>query len=213
MDGGSAGAIGSANVGLMLAAARIQRREGKPMHELKTPRLHLRPIREGDASLYCRLYTDPEVMRHVAAPLSAEAAQRAFAAVLRKARQAAPPLRVWVLVERELRTEVGILAMIRDADAADSMELGTMLIAEGQGRGLAAEAQAALLARLFSDVPRLRMVWSRHAPANAAVVGLKLKLGFIRVESSGEEVRWQLTHERWLALRTETAVARAAEVG
>lgn len=170
-----------------------------------TPRLHLRPLGEGDEALYCRLYTDPDVMRHIAVPLSAEAAQRALRAASRLMRQAAPSMRLWVLSERDSSVDIGILALIRHGDMADAAEMGTMLLVAGQGRGLAAEAQAALMDRLFR-VPEFRMVWSRHAPDHGAVVGVKLKLGFVRAkpgDAGNHEVRWQMTRERWRARRAD----------
>lgn len=185
------------------------------MHELTTPRLDLRPIGEGDASLYCRLYTDPEVMRHVAPPLSQAAAQRAFDAALALSRHPAPSLRLWVLSERDPGRDVGILALIRHRDRDDALELGTMLLAAAQGRGLAAEAQVALLDRHFS-IPDNRVVWSRNAVGNRAAAAVRRKLGFepdTACESGPGQMRWQMPRERWLTLRAATAVAREAEVG
>lgn len=185
------------------------------MHELDTPRLRLRPIGDGDGSLYCRLYTDPDVMRHIAAPLSADAAQRAFAAVLAQARQVSPPLRLWALAERSSGRDIGIVALIRHGGRDDALELGAMLLAGSQGRGLAAEAQAALLDRHFST-PAYPVVWSCNAVGNHAAVAVRRKLGFVP-DPAGEcgpgEMRWQITRERWLALRAENHVARVVQVG
>lgn len=183
------------------------------MHELKTPRLDLRPLGETDASLYCRLYTHPEVMRHIAAPLSQAAAQRAFEAVLAQSRSRAPALRLWVIFERDPGRDVGILALIPHRDRDDALELGAMLLVAAQGRGLAAEAQMALLDRHFSN-PGNRIVWSRNAVGNRAATAVRRKLGF-ESDTAGEcgpgQVRWQMTRGRWLALRAD--VASAAEVG
>lgn len=185
------------------------------MHELRTPRLHLRPIGAGDAALYCRLYTDPEVMRHIAAPLSAGAAQRAFDAALALSRQSVPSLRLWVLVERDPGRDVGVVALIRHRDRDDALELGAMLLVAAQGRGLAVEAQVALLDCHFGS-PANRVVWSRNAVGNRAAVAVRRKLGFepdVVGECGPGQMRWQLTRERWRALRAEPDVARAVEVG
>lgn len=181
------------------------------MYELDTPRLQLRPLQQRDEALYCRLYTDPEVMRHIAPPLTAEAALRGFRAACRLARIPGLRSQYWAISERIADADIGILALVGPDMEAGSAEVGTMLLPAGQGRGLAAEAQAALLDRLFSD-SRWRMVWSRHLPANGAVVSLKLKLGFLRTGPSGHEVRWEITRERWNACRRIAAdVARTAE--
>ena len=185
------------------------------MHEPRTPRLDLRPIGEGDASLYCRLYTDPGVMRHIAVPLSTEAAQRAFAAVLRKVRQSPPPLRVWVLVEREVHTEVGILALMHRRDRDDALELGAMLLAAAQGRGLAAEAQTRMLDDHFSG--SACPVWSRNAASNVAAAAVRRKLGFVpdpAVVGKSGEMRWSMTRQRWQDLRAiRTGVADSSAEG
>ncbi len=174
-----------------------------PLPSFDTRRLHLRPLAEGDEALYCRLYTDAGVMRHIAAPLAPEAAQRAFHKVIALMRQPAAPMRLWVLTESVTSVDLGFAALIRDAQMSDAVETGTMLLAAGQGRGLAAEAQAPLLDWLFSSL-EVRRVWCRHASGHDAVIGMKLKQGFVRVESgeaANPEVRWQMTSEQWQARR------------
>jgi len=174
------------------------------MHTIQTPRLHLRPIRAGDEALYCHLYTDPQVMRHIAAPLSAEAALRAFRTVTRLTQQPpTPPLVLWVLTERDSPIDIGILALIRHAASADSAEMGAMLSAAGQGRGIAAEALAALLDRLLGSAG-LNTVWCRSAAGNDAASWMMLKLGFVRADAgpAGEAAnRWEMTAEQWRARR------------
>jgi len=173
------------------------------MHTIQTPRLHLRPIGAGDEALYCHLYTDPQVMRHIAAPLSAEAAQRAFRTATRLMQQPTPPLVLWVLTERDSSIDIGILALMRHATSADSAEVGTMLSAVGQGRGMAAEAQTALLDHLFS-APGLNTVWCRSAAGNGAAYGLMHSLGFVRTDAGAADEavnRWEMTAERWRARR------------
>ena len=168
------------------------------MHCLKTPRLQLRPIEAADAALYVRLYGDPAVMHHIAAPLSAAAAARAFEVTLRQVRQNPPSLQAWILCEPAAAADIGLLALARPHATAGTAELGTMLLDAGQGRGLAAEAQQAVLAQEFGS-GRLHLVWSRHAPANRAAAGLMLKLGFARTHAPGTEERWLMTSARWRA--------------
>ena len=168
------------------------------MHCLKTPRLQLRPIEAAEVALYVRLYGDPAVMHHIAEPLSAAAAARAFEATLRQVRQYPPPLQVWILCEPAAAAEVGLLALARPHATAETAELGTMLLGPGQGRGLAAEAQEAVLDHEFRS-GRLQLVWSRHAPANRAAAALMLKLGFARTDAPVTEERWRMTSVRWRA--------------
>jgi [ribosomal protein S5]-alanine N-acetyltransferase len=178
-----------------------------PVPAFSTQRLHMRPLCEADEALYCHLYTDPDVMRHIAAPLSVEAAQRGFHAACRRAADAASSMHVWSISEHAASAGIGVLARIRHADAADEVELGIMLRAEGQGRGFSAEALAALTDFAFDTAP-LRRVWTRQAPGNAAVVGLMYKLGFVRTDEGNADAiewRWQVTRERWRAMAKSDA--------
>lgn len=182
------------------------------MH-LNTPRLELRGLEQRDQALYCRLYTDPEVMRHIAAPLTAEAALRAFRAACRLAAREHPGSRVWAVVERSTEP-VGIVAVMRDDAEPDEGELGIMLLPSGQGRGLATEALAAAAAAAFSD-PRLQQLRTRHAADNHASVRLMSKLGYARAPGgvAPDELRWQLSRKRWEAQAIIAPMAEAAEAG
>lgn len=160
----------------------------------------------GDEALYCRLYSDPEVMRHIGAPLSAEAAARAFAAALHLAVQPDPRLRVWVLSERATALGIGILALSGRA-SGEALESGAMLLPQGQARGFSVEAHAALLDRLFATT-RIATVWSRNSERNEAAASVRAKLGFLKSPASGEgetSVRWQISREQWLVLRRASA--------
>lgn len=168
------------------------------MHRIETPRLQLRPIDAADAALYCRLYADPVVMHHIAEPMSANAAARAFAAILRQVRQAPPLLQAWILSETAAAADIGLLVLARPYATARTAELGTMLLGAAQGRRLAAEAQEAVLDREIGS-GTLQLVWSRHASANRAAARLMLKMGFARIQAGGTETRWQMTAMRWRA--------------
>lgn len=171
------------------------------MPVIHTPRLQLRPLGPADEAFYCRLYADPAVMRHVAAPLSPEAASRAFRLLLRQVRQQPPRTQAWVIFERAVAAEAGLLALGDSGGTGETAELGTMVLPAHQRRGIAHEAQAALL-DVVLDSHRLQVVWSRHAPANVAAAALKGKLGFLRLDDNAtgeQETRWQMTRARWQA--------------
>jgi RimJ/RimL family protein N-acetyltransferase len=90
--------------------------------DLHTPRLHLRPLVPADERLYCGLYTDPAVMRHVADPLTPGAALRAFGAVLKQVSADPPQARYWILCPRDGGGGLGLMrklgfAPMDDADA------------------------------------------------------------------------------------------------
>lgn len=164
------------------------------MRIFDTQRLHLRPLGGGDEALYCRIYTDPELMRHVGTPLSDDAARRSFRAACRQAAWPTPTP-WWVMSERDSRTAIGVLGMVRRDAAA---EIGILLLVESQGRGFAAEAITTLVGLAFAD-PGLALLWLGHAPDNAAMLGLMEKLEFRRDGPTVNDGRvcWQLTRTRW----------------
>ena len=172
---------------------------------LRSARLHLRKLVPADERLYCGLYTDPHVMRHVAAPLAPEAAQRAFRTVLRQLAGDPPLSHYWVLVPRTGRAAFGLVACVPDRDDPGSAEVGVLLQGHAEGRGYAAEAIAALADEAF-DGP-FRRLWTRHSRDNALATGLMRKLGFAPMDGVGGDpapVRWQLSRQEW---RDRTAFA------
>lgn len=178
------------------------------MPTLDTPGLQLRPLGQADETLYCRLYTDPEVMRHIAAPLSAEAARAAFAAVSRLSWQVAPTMQVWIVRDRAIGADIGIVALIAHADLPGAREVGAMLLVEGRLRGVAAAAIGAVADHLFDPGDTLgadvHQLWTRHAPGNEAAMRLMLRMGFLRQVTCGAdeaELRWRMSRERWNAGR------------
>lgn len=173
------------------------------MAPFDTARLHLRPIGEADEALYCHLYTDPDLMQHIAPPITMEAARRSFAMALRQqswARQR------WILVDQAAtaRTGVGLLGLFLDAGEAAGRcaEIGVMLLPAWQGRGFAAEAIAAMAERVFL-ASHVDALWTRHAPRNALATGLMHKLRFVPEDMPGDasQRRWTLTRARWAQLR------------
>lgn len=155
------------------------------MEIIDTPRLRLRMMVEGDEALYCRLYSDAEVMRHIAVPLAWEAARRSFRTATRQA--AERPLRRpwWVVHEHAAKSDIGVVGLVIEDDTA---ELGIVLLVDGQGRGLGAEALAALAdSTIGAGLARRLLV--RHAPTNTAMSAIAGKLGFSR-GPDGEGPDW-----------------------
>lgn len=177
------------------------------MKVFDSQRLHFRPLGDGDEALYCHLYSDPDLMRHIGPPMSVEAARRSFHKALALAAQPAPSLRLWVITEHRSPTGLGLLARVHHNGAADVAELGAMLVAQGQGRGYAAEALAALMQRLFA-LPEIQQLWTAHAPNNAAAVRLMQRLGFVRdasAEGNAAQCRWQFDRGRWQSQSAPTS--------
>ena len=161
-----------------------------------TTRLLLRPLTDDDDEFYCSLYTDPQVMQHVAPALSAETASINFEKALRGASQSPPLRHRWVLVERDSDDSVGLVGLDYEDLRA---EVGALLLLPHQGRGYAAEAIAALTEVAFLKFG-LTLLHTRHARINGGAAGLMRKLGFapaIPTDEKETECRWQLTAQQW----------------
>ena len=164
------------------------------MAPFDTARLHLRPLGEGDEALYCSLYTDPDLMYHIATPMSPDAAQRSFRAACR---QQSPQKQRWIITEHGTGDAIGLLGLFVNGDAA---EIGVMLLKPWQGRGNGTEAMASMVDRVFT-AQAVRLLWIRQGRDNTAVTGMMRKLGFKVSESScvdQHERYWDLDYERWL---------------
>lgn len=180
--------------------------------DLYTPRLRLRLVVASDEDLYCRLYGDPGVMRHVSPPLARGAASRAFGSLLRQQAIEPPRSRSWILVSREGGDALGLMAWLPDPDDPGSAEVGVLLAVDAQGRGHATEAIAALADAVFA-APAQRGLWTRHAPGNGLAAGLMRKLGFEPVPEAADApafVRWRLERAHWAARRAAVFAAPPA---
>ncbi|NUS39893.1 MAG: GNAT family N-acetyltransferase [Lysobacter sp.] len=172
------------------------------MSGLATQRLTLRLLDEGDAgdaALYTHLYTDPAVMACVAAPLSADAAARAFAATCRHNRAARPGHRAWRIDGEVHEGGLGIAALRRTGDRA---EIGVMLRQLRWGQGIAREALVAVLAHAFDDMALALVYGERPDDAQARLVDrMFAPLGLLRVpgRTPPDQARWELPRSRWKA--------------
>jgi RimJ/RimL family protein N-acetyltransferase len=171
--------------------------------DLHTPRLHVRPLAVSDERLYCGLYADPEVMRHVAEPLATDAARRAFSAILKQLAADPPRSRYWTLHPHDGGGALGLMAWVPDHDDAGSGEVGVVLARPAACRGYATESVAALADAVFARNGQRRL-WARHAPGNGPAAGLMRKLGFAplaEARSASGLLRWELERKVWLDRR------------
>lgn len=174
------------------------------MSDLDAPRVRLRLLREeadDDAALYAHLYTDPEVMRHIVAPLDAAAAAAAFGRACRHNAAARPGHRTWRIDGRADGVALGIAALRRAGDAA---EVGVVLREAAWGRGLGREAIAAVLDHGFATLGLALVFGERPDDAQAARVDrmfAPLDLRRVTAPAPGR-ARWELPSARWSAART-----------
>lgn len=170
------------------------------MRALETERLHLRPLDERDEALYCRIYTDAELMRHVGEPLTREAALAGFGKVCRFNLDAEFRYRCWIMVPREGGSDAGLVALMGSQERA---EFGMMVLADWQSRGLAQEVVPRLVDFAFDEYG-VAETFTRHLAANRAGAAVMRKLGFEPAELGADDAGWcgwSRSRAQWLASR------------
>jgi RimJ/RimL family protein N-acetyltransferase len=145
------------------------------MRVIETSRLQLHPLDGRHERLFCTVYTDPALMRHVAAPLAAGEAPGSFRLACEQSASATHPAWWWAIHPKPGCEAVGVAGLT--GSGRGPVEIGVMLLASAHDRGFATEALSALLPVAFSSL-QASCVRARHAPANAAMVAVLRKLGF-----------------------------------
>lgn len=155
---------------------------------IATARLILRPFRPGDLAPYAAINADPEVMRYLGGPITAEETERQMQAANAG----------WA------RRAVGKIAIERAADGAflgmcglsvedwypDDLELGWRLAQPFWGNGYATEAARAWLAHAFGALEAPRIISIADVP-NRRSIAVMARIGMqldhrARLEADGE---------------------------
>ena len=160
------------------------------MERIDTPRLRLRVMGEGDEDLYCRLYTDPQVMHHIAQPLAIDVARRSFQVAREQAFERPMRRPWWVIHEAASTADVGVVGLVREDTVA---EMGIVLLPQAQRRGIAREAMSAVAARAMAT-GLVTQLWLRHAPLNMAMAAVASRLGLVREDDGPgpDSCRWRM---------------------
>ena len=148
------------------------------METFYSPRLQMRPLAEGDDAIYLALYTDPDVMTHIAAPLVPDVARAGFERSCHLNAEPGGWVSRWAVLDRASGAALGLLAVLRDPGDPGTAEIGVMLLPAAQGRGFAREVVGALVALVFSACPGIDRVWARHRVDHAAAAALMRAVGF-----------------------------------
>ncbi|KQY54753.1 hypothetical protein ASD14_00745 [Lysobacter sp. Root494] len=178
---------------------------------LETPRLRLRLMEARDEAMFCHLYTDPDVMRRILPPLSAEAAAQSFARACKHNAKEAPGHRFWaidymlddsrMLDDGKLdgsAAAIGMAALLRSGDSA---ELGVMLRNGWWNRGISSEAFVPLLAHGFTGM-NLSLIYAQRPDDDHALLIDRLldRFGFVRTPDKVSDrslCRWELPRAVW----------------
>jgi RimJ/RimL family protein N-acetyltransferase len=173
------------------------------MAVLETSRLRLRLMEARDEAMFCHLYTDPEVMRRILPPLSAEAAAQSFARACNHNAKDTPGHRFWAIDytladSATSDTTIGMAALLRTGDSA---ELGVMLRNGWWNRGISSEAFVPLIDHAFLGM-ELTLVYAQRPDDDHARIIDKLldKFGFVHASDRLVDktlCRWELPRSTW----------------
>ncbi|NNE23123.1 MAG: GNAT family N-acetyltransferase [Rhizobiales bacterium] len=159
---------------------------------LRTDRLLLRPLADGDIDICLALFTDPEVMKYVRAPKTRKMVEDDLVKICQRGGGGA--IGVWCVTDcvtgEKLGTSV-LLPLPVDQDDHDwsilqgegyppgEIEVGYILKPSAWGRGIASEACARLLRFAFEETP-LEEIVAVTDPDNAASQNVLTKCGLVR---------------------------------
>ena len=170
------------------------------MATMETDRLRLRPMEARDEAMFCHLYTDPDVMRRIVAPLSAEGAARSFQRACSHNAKDQPGHRFWAIDDKDSATAIGMAALLRSADSA---ELGVMLRNGWWNRGVSSEAFVPLIEHAFLGMGLALVYAQRPDDDHARIIDRLLdRFGFVRTPDKVKDpalCRWELPRACWLA--------------
>lgn len=168
----------------------------------ETERLRLRPLEAGDEALFSGLYTDPETMRFIAQPLSAQQAAKSFRGIIDS--PAGRPARsvFLAILEKVTLQPLGICGVPQFDAGAIRLEVGILLRAEARSQGFAKEALTALVKRIFAVLPvdEIAVQFSAECPA---VERLNISVGFVSCADVAEEEgllpkrHWSVHRSSW----------------
>ena len=181
------------------------------MAVLETSRLRLRLMEARDEAMFCHLYTDPDVVRRILPPLSAEAAAQSFERACNHNAKDTPGHRFWaidytVAESNAPETAVGMAALLRTGDSA---ELGVMLRNGWWNCGISSEAFVPLIDHGFLGMG-LALVYAQRPDDDHARIIDKLlgKFGFVHAPDRVVDktlCRWELPRSTWEERRRSRA--------
>ena len=150
-----------------------------PSYPIRTARLLLRPHLESDLDDLVPFHSDPEVTRYIPWPVRNRLETRA-ALLTRLDKGTAAAEGDWLILAVVFAAEnrvVGEVLLKRESDAERTGELGYVIAASHQGRGLATEAADAMLGLAFGEFA-LERVTARIDEPNLASRRMIARLGF-----------------------------------
>jgi [ribosomal protein S5]-alanine N-acetyltransferase len=143
---------------------------------LTTKRLGFRTWTEEDLPLALALWTDPEVMRHMGGPGSAEAIAERLQ--VETQRQRTFGIQYWPIFERKTGVHAGCAGLRPYHDRDDVLEVGVHIARSFWSGRYGEEAARAVIAYGFEKVGARELV-AGHGPENVHSKALIERLGFV----------------------------------
>jgi ribosomal-protein-alanine N-acetyltransferase len=178
--------------------------------QLETPRLILRPWRDSDRAPFAAMSADPEVMAHLLAIVSPEAADNWINR--QQAYLATHGFCLWALESKESGEFIGATGLLRigyEAHFSPAVEVGWRLARPFWGQGYAPEAAGAAVRFGFEQLG-LQQIVANTVPANRNSRRVMEKLGmshdpaddfdhpWVPVDSPlRRQLLYRLPRERW----------------
>ena len=155
-----------------------------------------------DEAMFCHLYTDPEVMRRILPPLTAEAAAQNFQRACAHNGKDTPGHRFWAIDDKASQETIGMAALLRKHGSA---ELGVMLRNGWWNRGISSEAFVPLIGHAFLRMG-LGLIYAERPDDDHALIIDRLlgRFGFVRAPeraTAPAQARWELPRAVWQAQR------------
>ena len=154
--------------------------------DFETERFLLRPLVAGDSALFQGLYTDADTMRFIAPPLSVERAEKSFQKIVVRQRESSLNGRFLAILGKKTQQPLGICGTSQYDVDARRVEVGIVLRPEARAMGVAREALAALVKRIFVGWP-VDEIWVQCSTEYPAVERMVLSVGFTPRTEIAEE--------------------------
>src|ERR1043165_3573326 len=137
-------------------------------HPDESERLTFRSMNAADEALYCSLYMDPEVMRHVMKPLTREHAKASFRRALESMQQVPFERRNVVITEKATGQPIGLSGVhVTDAKRKEA-EVGTLLKTGVHAQHFGVELSKALITQAFAR-PQIDVLIAHSSIHHSAV--------------------------------------------
>ena len=153
--------------------------DGRPMFDIHTDRLDIRPLSESDETLFCKLLTDADTMRYIGPQLSPERAARSFRMAVSLTRRRPAGRLFFSVAVRCVQRKIGICSIQQIDPVRRRAEVGVVLESFARAKGFAKEILPALVTRALATLP-VDELWLQYSEHHSIAERLFVGAGFSR---------------------------------